>query len=93
MIHLINVAHAGVISDAPRISNIGMNILNFLLSVVGIIAIISLVLTAIMYATSAGDEKRARLAKKIFQASVLGIILAMGGMIATGLIAQFFGVR
>jgi len=90
MIHLINVAHAGVISDAPRISNIGMNILNFLLSVVGIIAIISLVLTAILYATSAGDEKRARLAKKIFQASVLGIILAMGAFVLIAFVGQFF---
>ena len=87
---IINVAHAGVISDAPPISSVGINILFFLLSVTGIIAIIASVIAAIMYATSAGDEKRMQFAKKYMQYAILGVVLAMGGMVAIGFIGQFF---
>ncbi|EKD58847.1 MAG: hypothetical protein ACD_56C00039G0004 [uncultured bacterium] len=90
MIRLIDVAQAGVISEAPRVSNIGMNILYFLLSVVGIIAIISLVVSAMMYVTSVGDEKRMRKVKKNVQYAFLGIVMALGGMVLVRLIGQFF---
>jgi len=87
---IIEIAHAGVISDAPSISTVGINILNFLLQVAGIIAIISLVLAGMVYALSAGDTKRAALAKHAVQASIVGIIMAMSGMIVVRFIGQFF---
>lgn len=88
--NFINVAHAGVISDAPSISSVGIKILNFLLSVTGIIAIIALVLAGILYFVSAGDEKKMRLAKTAATYSILGIILAMGGMVLVYFVGQFF---
>ena len=87
---LINVAHAGVISDAPSFSTIGMNILNFLLSVAGVIAIIALVVSGILYFFSAGDEKRMQVAKKSALYAILGIVFAMGSMIAIKIVGQFF---
>lgn len=86
----INTVHAGVITDAPSISNVGMNILNFLLSVVGIIAIIALVLSGILYLTAQDDKKRMQGAKRSMTYSILGIVLAMGGMILIKLMGQFF---
>jgi len=88
--HIINTVHAGVISDAPSLTDAGVNIFNFLLSVAGIVAIISLVLAGIMYLVIAGDEKKMQLAKRAVQASILGIILSMAGMICVRLIGQFF---
>ena len=88
--NLINTAHAGVITDAPSISSVGMNILNFLLSVTGIIAIIALVLAGILYFASNGDEKKIQIAKRAMTYSILGIILAMGGMVFVYFIGQFF---
>jgi len=88
--HIIETARAGVITDAPTFSHIGTNILFFLLSVVGIIAIIALVIAALMYLSAAGDEKQMEVAKIYVQYSILGIIMAMGGMVAIGLIGQFF---
>jgi len=88
--HILEVAHAGVISDAPSISDAGMNILNFLLSVAGIIAIISLVLSGVMYMVFSGDEKKLQIAKRSATYSILGIVLAMGGMIFVKMIGQFF---
>ncbi|NTW26909.1 MAG: hypothetical protein HGA36_01150 [Candidatus Moranbacteria bacterium] len=88
--NIINTAHAGVITDAPSVSHIGMNVLNFLLSVTEIIAILALVIAGILYLASAGDEKRLRLAKTAATYAVLGIVFAIGGMILIKLIGQFF---
>jgi hypothetical protein len=88
--YFINTVHAGVISSAPSISSAGINILNFLLSVAGIIAIISLVIAGSMYLIISGDEKKMQVAKRAMQTSILGIILAMGGMIFVRVIGQFF---
>ena len=86
---IINIAHAGVISDAPTFEQIGMNILNFLLSVAGIIAIIALVLSGIMYFFSAGDERKMEVAKKSALYAILGIVLIMGSMVLVRLIGGF----
>lgn len=86
----INVAHAGVITDAPSISSIGMKILYFLLSVSEIIAIISLVLSGIMYLAAQDDKKRMQAAKRAVTYSIMGIVLALSGLIAIRLMGQFF---
>lgn len=86
----IEIAKAGVISDAPTISNIGTNILNFLLSVVGILAIIFLVVAGITYFTAAGDKNRIEQAKNTVTYVILGIAFTMGAMIVIRTIGQFF---
>jgi len=90
MIHFINIAHAGVISDAPTFKQVEINVLNFLLSVAGIIAIIALVLSGIVYFFSAGDERRMEIAKKSAMYAILGIVLIMGSMVLVRLIGGFF---
>lgn len=91
MFHIINIAQAGIITDAPTFQNIGINVLNFLLSVVGIIAIIMLVVSAMLYFFSAGDEKKMQFAKKSATYAVLGIVIALSGMIIIKTIGLFFG--
>ncbi len=49
---------AGVIEDAPRLSTVGLNILKFLLSIFGIIAIIAIVVAGVFYLTSGGSERQ-----------------------------------
>lgn len=90
MINLIEVAHAGVISDAPTFQQIGLNILHFLLSTAMILAIIALTVSGVLYFFAAGDEKRMEKAKKSAVYSVLGIVIAMGGMVVARMIGQFF---
>jgi len=88
--NLINTVQAGVITDAPSISNVGMNILNFLLSVLGIFAIIALVLSGIMYFMIQDDKKKLRTAKNAIKYSILGMVIALGGMVVVKMIGQFF---
>lgn len=78
---IINIAKAGVISDAPNISHLLLNVLNFLLQIFGIIAIIALVVSGIFYLTSFGSEERIKLAKKGTVYSIIGIVVALSGMI------------
>jgi hypothetical protein len=79
---LIKIAHAaGIIEDAPTIPELLMNILNFLLQVFGIIAIIALVVSGIFYLTAAGDEDRIKLTKKSVLYSIIGIVVALSGII------------
>lgn len=88
--NIVSIAHAGVITDAPSISTVGMRILNFLLSTAEIIAIIALVISGILYFASAGDEKKVELAKRAVNYSVMGVAMALGGLIIVKLIGEFF---
>ncbi|HBI34148.1 MAG TPA: hypothetical protein DEA43_02955 [Candidatus Moranbacteria bacterium] len=88
--HIIEIARAGVISDAPSISSVGINVLNFLLSVVEIIAIISLVISGIIYLTAIDDKNRMQMAKRSLMYSIVGIMLGLGGMILVWVVGQFF---
>jgi flagellar basal body-associated protein FliL len=86
---LINIAQADVISDAPSLATIGMNVLNFLLSVFGIVAIIMLALSGVMYFFSTGNEEQAKKAKQSTKYAVIGVLLTMSGLIIVKLLAQF----
>ncbi|EKE18557.1 MAG: hypothetical protein ACD_9C00296G0003 [uncultured bacterium] len=72
------------------LSEIAVRVLNFLLGTMGILALIMLVIGAIMYLTSAGDEDRIDKGKEIFKYSLIGLILAMSSMVLVTQIAQFF---
>lgn len=80
-IPLVSIAHAGVISDAPKVSTVLLNALNFLLQIFGLLAIIGIVVSAIMYVSALGDEKQIQRAKKSLSYSIIGIVIALGGMI------------
>lgn len=72
----------GQVQKALTIQEIAMRVLNFLLSVVGIIAIISLVVAGATYMTAYGDEKRVEKAKSIGTWAIVGIIVALVSLIA-----------
>jgi hypothetical protein len=88
MIEFINVAHAGVISDAPSLSNIGLKILSFLLSVFSVIAIIMSVVSGAKYFLSFGDKRDLKDAKKSIKNVVIGIIVALSSFVLVKLISS-----
>ncbi|MCX6761564.1 MAG: hypothetical protein NTY33_01840 [Candidatus Moranbacteria bacterium] len=73
---------SGKVAAAASISQIATNVLNFLLSITGIIAIISLVIAGGMYMTSYGDDTRIGTAKKIGTYAIIGIVVALVSLIA-----------
>jgi len=87
---IINIAHAGVISDAPSLTKVGFNVLSFLLSVFGVIAIIMMVVYGIIYLTAAGDQKQMQKGKKGFTYAIVGLILTFSCMAIVYQLGKFF---
>jgi hypothetical protein len=73
------------------ISKIITNILDFLLSIVGILSMIGLVVGGATYLTAYGDEKKAENGKRMITASVIGIVVALGALTLVFQLATFFG--
>jgi glucose uptake protein GlcU len=73
------------------LKTIAENFLTFLLSIVGIIAIISLIIGGMMYMTAAGSEKQIDSAKKLLWASIIGIIVCFGALVIVRQVASLVG--
>lgn len=85
--------NSSAVGGALGLSDIAVRVLNFLLGILGILSLIMLVIGAIMYLTSAGDEDRIDKGKDIFKYSLYGVIIAMASMVLVRQIAAFFTVN
>lgn len=88
MKYSLSQAEAGVISDAPRISEILLNVLQFLLSVVAIVAILALVIAGLRYFLIR-NTNQAESIKKSITAIIIGLIILMGSIIIVLAIGRF----
>ncbi|MFA9262374.1 MAG: pilin [Undibacterium sp.] len=57
------------------------NVMNWLLAVLGFIAVIGFVISGIQYLMAAGDEKTIETAKTNMKYSIIGVIVALSGYI------------
>lgn len=68
--------------DAPGgIRAILNNLLNWLLGIIGIIAVIAFAISGLQYLTSAGNDERMGTAKKAMVYSIIGVIVALSGLV------------
>jgi hypothetical protein len=81
---------AGVIGEAEPLTAGLANVLDFLLLIVGIVAIIGLVVAAALYFSAAGDMRQLALAKKATLGSITGIVIALGGYTLVRTLGAFF---
>jgi len=79
------------VANATPIDVILMNTLNFLLAIVGVLAIIMLVIGGIMYLLAGGDQNRIDAGKKIVIFSIVGLTVALAALILVRQVANFFG--
>jgi hypothetical protein len=70
------------------LTQIALNFLNFLLSIVGILALIMLIIGGITFLTSAGDEDRYKTGKKIVTYAVIGIAVSLAALVIVKQIAN-----
>jgi hypothetical protein len=78
------------VSGARSLYDIALEALRFLLSIVGLIALIMLVAGGVMYLGAAGDEKKMETAKRTVLYAIIGITIALASMVITRTIASFF---
>jgi len=78
-----------LVSEALTVRQILVRVMQFLLSIVGVIAIISLVYGGSTYLTAYGDEKRIDKAKSIITYSIIGIVIALGALVIIRQVSSF----
>ena len=81
---------SGTIEGAQTFTQIATKVLDFLLSIVGIIGIIMLVFGGFVYLTSAGDENKAETGKKIVTYAIIAIAVALSALVLVTQVAKFF---
>lgn len=89
----LNWTDADPLIRDPRVqtlSAIAGKVLSFLLSIVGVIAIIMLVIGGLMYLTAGGDESKAEVGKKIVTYAVIGIVVSLAALVIVTQVARFF---
>lgn len=78
------------LTNAQTLTAISVKVLNFLLSIIGIIGIIMLVIGGMTYLTAAGDESKAEVGKRITTYAIIGIAVALAALVIVTQIANFF---
>ena len=63
------------------VSGIIKNVMNWLLMMVGILGVIGFAIAGILYLTAAGDDERIKQAKSAMIYSIIGVVVAMLGMV------------
>lgn len=67
---------------ASNLYEIISNIMYWLLMVVGIVGVIGFAIAGLLYLTAAGDETRIGTAKNAMMYSIIGVIVALAGLVA-----------
>lgn len=78
---LTDVSGFGLPDPIDGIYGIISNILDWLLTLVGIAGVIGFIISGLMYLASAGDDTKMKTAKNAMMASIYGIIVALSGVI------------
>lgn len=78
----VEMPNAGDIglSDSP-IEDILVNLLEWLLEIVGVIALIGFVISGVQYITASGNESMMETAKKNLTYSIIGVIVVLGSFV------------
>ncbi|MFZ2976163.1 MAG: hypothetical protein WA055_06075 [Candidatus Moraniibacteriota bacterium] len=69
------------------------NIMYWLLAVVGIVGVIGFAIAGILYLTAAGDEGRIGTAKNAMLYSIIGVIVALAGLVALNFAKGMLGAQ
>jgi hypothetical protein len=80
-------------SSALTLRQIAANVLNWLLSIIGIIAVIALIIGGGMYLTAYGDDDRIQKAKKIITYAIIGIVVALAALVIVRQVGNLLGAR
>lgn len=78
------------VAAAPSLTATALKVLNFLLSIIGVLAVIMMVIGGLMYITAGGDEGRAETGKKIVTYAAIGVAVALAALVLVTQVARFF---
>ena len=68
-----------------------LNVMNWLLGLIGVLGVIAFVIAGVMYLTSAGDEEQAAKGKSIMLYAIIGLVIALLGLVIVNAVAGLTG--
>lgn len=74
-----------------KVSDIVKNIMNWILGIVGVMGVIGFAISGILYLTAAGDEGKIDTAKKAMTYSIIGVIVALVGLVVIKAVGSMLG--
>jgi heme/copper-type cytochrome/quinol oxidase subunit 2 len=77
------------VGGAGSITGWANTIINWIIGLVGLLAILGFLISAILYFTAAGDEEKVTKAKNAMTYSIIGVVVALIGVIAINVISDF----
>ena len=87
-IFFISDVYAGVLDEAPPLQYYFVNVLRFLLSVSGSVAVIAIILAGVMYMTSGGNASRVTTAKQYLLWSIIGLCIILLSLVIVSAVAR-----
>jgi hypothetical protein len=84
-------AGGGTGLPSGSIMGIVTNLMNWLLIIIGIMGVIGFAIAGILYLTAAGDEDRIKSAKSAMIYSIIGVIVAILGVVILNAAKNFLG--
>lgn len=67
------------------------NVMDWLLGLVGVLAVIGFVISGVLYLTAAGNEEQAEKAKTVMTYAIIGLAVALVGLIVVNAVAGLTG--
>ena len=74
-------SNTGLPTNSNGIAGVLSNVLMWLLAIIGTLSVIAFVISGIQYLTAAGEEKNIETAKRNLTYSVVGVVVALSGLI------------
>lgn len=65
--------------------------MNWLLGLIGVLAVIAFVISGILYLTAAGDEEQIARAKSTMMFAIIGLVIALVGLVVVNAVAGLTG--
>lgn len=82
--------NGGLLGDEKTTAkDIVVKVINFVLSFVGVLAVLFLIIAGVMYITSLGDEGKAEKAKKMILYIIIGILLIVLAAVIVNVVLNF----
>ena len=80
------------LTSAP-VMDIVRNVMYWILALVGVLGVIGFAIAGILYLTAAGAEDRIEMAKRAMIYSIVGVVVALMGLVILRAVSNMFGAR
>lgn len=84
---------AGTNLPSSSVYSIISNVMYWLLAIVGIVGVIGFAIAGLLYLTAAGDDSKIGTAKNAMLYSIIGVIVALAGLVALSFANNLLGAQ